>query len=68
MRLYARRSDGVIAGAEMVGPAVEHLTHLAASLVGQGTTVAAALRLAFYHPTYDENLGDCLRDLQSRLG
>ncbi len=51
----------------MVGPAVEHLAHIAASLVGQRTTVDAALRLPFYHPTFAENLGDCLRDLASRL-
>lgn len=67
MRLYARR-DGVITGAEMVGPAVEYLAHLVASWVQAGMTAAEALRLPFYHPTYGEDLKDCLRELAHGSG
>jgi dihydrolipoamide dehydrogenase len=62
VRVYARR-DGIIAGAEMAGPAVEYLAHLVAGWVHAGTKVAEALRLPLYHPTYTEDLKDCLREL-----
>ena len=67
MRLYACRSTGAIAGGEMVGPAVEHLAQFAAVLVQQEMTPADALRLPFYHPTFEEGLKDCLRDLARQL-
>lgn len=62
MRVYAQR-DGVIAGAEMVGPAVEYLAHLVAGWVQTGITAKEVLRWPFYHPTYAEDLKDCLRGL-----
>ncbi len=62
MRVYARR-DGVIAGAEMAGPAVEYLANLVAGWVQAGITAMEALRLPFYRPTYAEDLKDCLREL-----
>ena len=68
IRLYARRKDRVIAGGEMVGPAVEHLAHLVAVLAQQKVTVDEALKLPFYHPAYEENLKDCLRDLLRGFG
>ena len=67
IRLYAKREDRVIGG-EMVGPAVEHLAHLVAALVQQKVTVDEALKLPFYHPTYEEDLKDCLRDLLQKFG
>lgn len=66
MRVYAQ-PNGVIAGAEMIGPAVEYLIHLVAGWVQAGMTAAEALRLPFYHPTYAEDLKDCLRDLRRGL-
>lgn len=68
IRVYARREDGVLAGGEMVGPGVEHLAHLLAFMVQSRMTPGAALELPFYHPTYEENLKDCLRDLVDQLG
>jgi dihydrolipoamide dehydrogenase len=67
MRLYARREDGIIAGGEMVGPAVEHLAHAVAFMVQQRMTPSEALRLPFYHPTYEEDLKSCLVDLLCQL-
>jgi dihydrolipoamide dehydrogenase len=67
IRVYARRGNRVIAGGEMVGPAVEHLAHLVAILIQQKVTADAALKLPFYHPTYEEGLRDCLRDLVQQL-
>ena len=51
----------------MVGPAVEHLAQFVAVLVQQGISVDAALGLPFYHPTYEEDLKACLRDLKQKL-
>lgn len=64
IRLWAG-ADGRIAGGEMVGPGVEHIAHLVAFMVQQGMTPAEALALPYYHPTFEEDLRDCLRDLNS---
>src|SRR5690606_91151 len=47
LRVYAARSTGALLGAEMVGPAAEHLGHLLAWAVQQGLTVAQALEMPF---------------------
>lgn len=66
-RVYARRSDRVLTGAEMAGPHAEHLAHLVAWVVQQQLTVEAALALPFYHPVLEEGLRTALRDLQHNL-
>lgn len=66
-RVYARRGDRVLTGAEMAGPHAEHLAHQIAWLVQQHTTVDAALALPFYHPVLEEGLRTALRDLQHNL-
>lgn len=66
-RIYARRSDRVLTGAEMAGPHAEHLAHLIAWTVQQGLTVDAALALPFYHPVLEEGLRTALRDLEHNL-
>ncbi len=65
--IYARRSDGVLTGAEMVGPGAEHMAHLLAWSVQQGLTVAAALAMPFYHPVLEEGLRTALRALAQDL-
>jgi dihydrolipoamide dehydrogenase len=66
-RVYARRSDRVLTGAEIAGPHAEHLAHLLAWVVQQGLTVDAALALPFYHPVLEEGLRTALRDLKHNL-
>lgn len=70
LRVYARRSDGLFLGAEMIGPAGEHLGHLMAWALQQGQTVFEMLRMPFYHPVLEEGLRDALRDAarQARSG
>jgi len=68
MRLYAQRKDRVVAGGEMVGPAVEHLAHLVAAMVQARMSVEQALALPFYHPTYEEQLKNGLKSLAAALG
>ena len=65
--IYAHRKDGIIAGGEMVGAGVEHLAHTMAIMVQQRITVKAALELPFYHPTFEEVLKNCLRELLHQL-
>ena len=68
LRAYARRTDGVVVGGEMFGPHVEHLAHLLAWAVQLELTVEDVLKLPFYHPTLEESLRACLRDLRGDLG
>lgn len=62
LRVYARKSDGLFLGAEMIGPAGEHLGHLMAWALQQEMTVFEMLRMPFYHPVVEEGLRDALRD------
>ncbi len=67
LRAYARRADDVIVGGELFGPDVEHLAHLLAWAAQLEMTVGAVLDLPFYHPTLEESLRSCLRDLRDKL-
>jgi dihydrolipoamide dehydrogenase len=67
LRVYAARGSGVLLGAEMVGPAAEHLGHLLAWAIQQETTVERALQLPFYHPVVEEGLRTALQELRRNL-
>ena len=67
IRLYGRRGGRTVEGGEMVGPAVEHLSHLLAGWVQERIPIERLLDLAFYHPTYEEDLQAALRDLAREL-
>ena len=62
LNLYAERSSGRLLGAEMVGPAAEHLGHLLAWSVQRGDTVQQMLDSPFYHPVIEEGLRTALRE------
>ncbi len=67
VRVYADKDSGVLLGAELFGPAVEHLTHLLAWVVQRGLTVHEVLELPFYHPVIEEGLRTALVDLRANL-
>jgi len=67
VRLYARRDDGCLTGAEMFGPRVEHMAHLVAWAIENHLTVDHALTMPFYHPVVEEGLRTALRDLQKQV-
>jgi len=67
LRVYARRSDGVFLGAEMAGPAMEHMSHLLAWAVQQRLTVGQMLAMPFYHPVVEEGLRTALQHLAGEL-
>jgi len=67
LHLYADRESGRLLGAEMIGPAAEHLAHLLSWSVQRGDTVQQMLDSAFYHPVIEEGLRTALRVLQHTL-
>ncbi|CAM4098293.1 dihydrolipoyl dehydrogenase [Bordetella tumulicola] len=67
LHVYAAVDTGRFLGAEMVGPAAEHIGHLLAWAVQQELTVAQMLDMPFYHPVIEEGLRTALRDAAARL-
>jgi dihydrolipoamide dehydrogenase len=67
LRVYADRATGRFLGAEMAGPAAEHIGHLLAWALANRMTVASMLEMPFYHPVIEEGLRTALRDLDARL-
>ena len=67
LNVYAEHGSGRFLGAEMVGPAAEHLGHLLAWSVQRGDTVQQMLDSPFYHPVIEEGLRTALRELLRAL-
>jgi dihydrolipoamide dehydrogenase len=67
LRVYAHVPDGRLLGAEMAGPAMEHIAHLLAWSLQQGLTIAQMLEMPFYHPVVEEGLRTALRDAARNL-
>ncbi|MCB1474793.1 MAG: dihydrolipoyl dehydrogenase [Rhodobiaceae bacterium] len=67
LRVYARRSDGRLLGAEMAAPSAEHLAHLLALAIDRDLNVHDLLRMPFYHPTLEEGLRTALRAIARQL-
>jgi len=67
LKVYARRDNGVFVGAEMVGPAAEHIGHLLAWAAQSRMPVSAMLAMPFYHPVVEEGVRTALKDLHSNL-
>jgi dihydrolipoamide dehydrogenase len=67
LRVYGEQGSGLFLGAEMFGPAAEHLGHLLAWSVQQRLTVQQMLDSPYYHPVIEEGLRTALRGLSRRL-
>jgi dihydrolipoamide dehydrogenase len=67
LRVYAEHGSGKVLGAEMLGPAAEHLGHLLAWSIQRGDTVQQMLDSPYYHPVIEEGLRTALRFLQRAL-
>lgn len=67
LRVYADKQTGLFLGAEMVGPAAEHIAHLLAWAHQTKMTVPQMLDMPFYHPVIEEGLRTALRDVASKL-
>jgi len=60
-------NDGLFVGAEMFGPAAEHIGHLLGWAAQQHMTVSAMLAMLFYHPVIEEGVRSALKDLHNKL-
>ena len=67
LHVYGEKGTGRFLGAEMVGPAAEHIGHLLAWSVQHGLTVQQMLDSPFYHPVIEEGLRTALRQLNRAL-
>ncbi|WJG10386.1 dihydrolipoyl dehydrogenase [Aliiglaciecola sp. LCG003] len=67
LRVYAEQGTGLFLGAEMIGPAAEHIAHLLAWAVQAKMTVQQMLDMPFYHPVIEEGLRTALRDVYANL-
>ena len=67
LRVYAEQGSGRFLGAEMIGPAAEHIAHLLAWAHQQKMTVAEMLDMPFYHPVIEEGVRTALRAVNTKL-
>ncbi|MBS1158485.1 MAG: pyridine nucleotide-disulfide oxidoreductase dimerization protein [Proteobacteria bacterium] len=67
LKVYGERGSDRFLGAEMFGPAAEHLAHLLAWAAQQRMTVGEMLDMPFYHPVIEEGVRTALRDLNQQL-
>ncbi|TVS10749.1 MAG: dihydrolipoyl dehydrogenase [Wenzhouxiangella sp.] len=67
LRVYGEHGSGLFMGAEMFGPAAEHIAHLLAWSAQQRLTVDEMLDMPFYHPVIEEGLRTALQDLAGKL-
>lgn len=67
VRVYADETSGRLLGAELFGPASEHLSHLLALALEQRLTVGELIAMPFYHPTFEEGLRTALGNLRHAL-
>jgi dihydrolipoamide dehydrogenase len=67
LNVYADIATGRLLGAEMIGPAAEHIGHLLAWSLQNQNTVDEMLQMPFYHPVIEEGLRTALRDADAKL-
>lgn len=67
LKVYADKHSGEFLGAEMFGPAAEHIGHLLAWARQQQMTIQQMLSMPFYHPVIEEGLRTALRDTMRQL-
>lgn len=67
LRVYGQHGTGLFLGAEMIGPAAEHLAHLLSWAAQAGLTVQEMIDSPFYHPVVEEGLRTALRNLNRKL-
>ena len=67
LKVYADKYTGEFLGAEMFGPAAEHIGHLLAWARQQQMSIQKMLEMPFYHPVIEEGLRTALRDAVQKL-
>ncbi len=67
MHVYAEQGSGKFLGAEMIGPAAEHIAHLLSWALQNEMTIENMLDMPFYHPVIEEGLRTALRDVNEKI-
>lgn len=67
LRVYGEHGSGLLLGAQIFGPAAEHLAHLLAWSIEKRMTVSDMLAMPFYHPVIEEGLRTALKELNNQL-
>lgn len=67
LHVYGEQGTGLFLGAEMIGPAAEHIAHLLAWSLQNRMTISQMLDMPFYHPVIEEGVRTALRDLNEKL-
>ncbi|MDI9245336.1 dihydrolipoyl dehydrogenase [Marinobacter sp. CHS3-4] len=67
LKVYVEKRTGIFLGAEMFGPAAEHIGHLLSWAVQQSLTVGEILAMPFYHPVVEEGVRTAFRDAAAQL-
>ena len=67
LNVYGDIATSRLLGAEMIGPAAEHLGHLLAWSLQNQMTIPEMLEMPFYHPVIEEGLRTALRDVDAKL-
>jgi dihydrolipoamide dehydrogenase len=67
LKVYGEHGSGLFLGAEMFGPAAEHIAHLLAWAAQRRLTVSDMLEMPFYHPVIEEGVRTALKHLNRNL-
>ncbi len=67
LKVYGEQGTGLFLGAEMFGPAAEHIAHLLSWAAQKRMTVSEMLDMPFYHPVIEEGVRTALRELNHNL-
>jgi len=67
LRVYGEHGSGLFMGAEMFGPAAEHIAHLLAWCAQKRMTVSEMAAMPYYHPVIEEGLRTALKQLNRNL-
>ena len=67
LHVYGEKGTGRFLGAEMIGPAAEHIGHLLSWALQAGLTVQQMVDSPFYHPVVEEGLRTALTQLCHKL-
>ncbi|MBN3860056.1 dihydrolipoyl dehydrogenase [Neisseriaceae bacterium PsAf] len=66
LRVYFNKKTKIFLGAEIFGPATEHIGHLLAWSHQSGLNIDQMLEMPFYHPVIEEGLRTALRDAKAQ--
>jgi len=66
LKVYVELGSGKLLGAEMFGPAAEHIGHLLSWAVQQQLSVDTILDMPFYHPVIEEGVRTAFRDAKAK--